>query len=71
MKIPYGHRQEHNFSVAGSIEKHVSYRLSVGYTNQKTELSRLTIAAYTFNGGISPKFFERSSFSGLKSESFL
>lgn len=50
--------QEHNFSVAGSIEKHVPYRLSVGYTNQNGIIRTNNYERYTFNGGISPKFFE-------------
>ena len=50
--------QEHNFSVAGSIEKHAPYRLSVGYTNQNGIIQTNNYERYTFNGGISPKFFD-------------
>lgn len=50
--------QEHNFSVAGSIEKHAPYRLSIGYTNQNGIIQTNNYERYTFNGGISPKFFE-------------
>lgn len=49
--------QEHNFSVAGNFEKHAPYRLSVGYTNQNGVIRTNNYERYTFNGGISPKFF--------------
>ena len=50
--------QEHNFSVAGNVKKVAPFRASVGYTNQNGVIRTNNYQRYTFNGGISPKFFD-------------
>ena len=49
--------QEHNISVSGKT-KYMPYRASVGYTNQAGIIKNNDYQRLTFNGGISPKFFE-------------
>lgn len=49
--------QEHNFSVSGKVKQNAPYRLSVGYTNQNGVIRTNNYERFTFNGGISPKFF--------------
>lgn len=51
--------QEHNFSVAGKVKNQAPYRLSVGYTNQNGVVKTNNYERFTFNGGISPKFFDQ------------
>lgn len=51
--------QEHNFSVAGKVKNNAPYRLSVGYTNQNGVVKTNNYERFTFNGGISPKFFDQ------------
>ena len=50
--------QEHNFSVSGKVKQNAPYRLSVGYTNQNGVIRTNNYERFTFNGGISPKFFD-------------
>ena len=50
--------QEHNFSVSGKVKKNAPYRLSVGYNNQNGVVKTNNYERFTFNGGISPKFFD-------------
>lgn len=50
--------QEHNFSASGNVKKSAPYRLSVGYTNQNGVVKTNNYERFTFNGGISPKFFD-------------
>lgn len=49
--------QEHNVSVSGKA-KNMPYRASIGYTNQAGIIKNNDYQRLTFNGGISPKFFE-------------
>lgn len=49
--------QEHNISVSGKT-KNMPYRASIGYTNQAGIIKNNDYQRLTFNGGISPKFFE-------------
>ena len=49
--------QEHNISVSGKT-KNMPYRASVGYTNQAGIIKNNDYQRLTFNGGVSPKFFE-------------
>ena len=49
--------QEHNISVSGKT-KNIPYRASIGYTNQAGIIKNNDYQRLTFNGGISPKFFE-------------
>lgn len=51
--------QEHNFSVSGKVKQNAPYRLSVGYTNQNGIVRTNNYERFTFNGGISPKFFDK------------
>nr|WP_321374884.1 TonB-dependent receptor [uncultured Bacteroides sp.] len=51
--------QEHNFSVSGKVKQNAPYRLSVGYTNQNGIIRTNNYERYTFNGGVSPKFFDK------------
>lgn len=51
--------QEHNFSVSGKIRQNAPYRISVGYTNQDGVIHTNNYERYTFNGGVSPKFFDK------------
>jgi iron complex outermembrane receptor protein len=51
--------QEHNFSVSGKVKQNAPYRLSVGYTNQNGVIRTNNYERYTFNGGVSPKFFDK------------
>lgn len=50
--------QEHNLSVSGKIKEKTPYRASVGYTNQAGVIRNNDYQRVTFNGGISPKFFD-------------
>lgn len=50
--------QEHNFSVSGKVKQNAPYRLSIGYTNQNGVIRTNNYERFTFNGGISPKFFD-------------
>lgn len=50
--------QEHNFSASGKVKQNAPYRLSVGYTNQNGVIRTNNYERFTFNGGISPKFFD-------------
>ena len=50
--------QERNFSVSGKVKQNAPYRLSVGYTNQNGVIRTNNYERFTFNGGISPKFFD-------------
>lgn len=50
--------QDHNFSASGNVKKSAPYRLSVGYTNQNGVVKTNNYERFTFNGGISPKFFD-------------
>lgn len=49
--------QEHNISVSGK-SKYMPYRASIGYTNQAGIIKNNDYQRLTFNGGVSPKFFE-------------
>lgn len=49
--------QEHNISVSGKT-KNMPYRASIGYTNQAGIIKNNDYQRLTFNGGISPKFFD-------------
>ena len=51
--------QEHNFSVSGKVKQNAPYRVSVGYTNQNGVVRTNNYERFTFNGGISPKFFDK------------
>ncbi len=51
--------QEHNFSASGKIKKNAPYRASIGYTNQNGVIRTNKYERFTFNGGISPNFFDK------------
>lgn len=51
--------QEHNFSVSGKGWKNTPYRASLGYTNQNGVIRTNNYQRFTFNGGLSPKFFDK------------
>lgn len=50
--------QEHNLSVSGKIKEKTPFRASIGYTNQAGVIRNNDYQRVTFNGGISPKFFD-------------
>lgn len=50
--------QEHNLSVSGKIKNKTPFRASIGYTNQAGVIRNNDYQRVTFNGGISPKFFD-------------
>lgn len=50
--------QEHNLSISGKIKEKTPYRASIGYTNQAGVIRNNDYQRVTFNGGISPKFFD-------------
>lgn len=50
--------QEHNLSVSGKITDKTPFRASVGYTNQGGIIRNNDYQRITFNGGLSPKFFD-------------
>lgn len=50
--------QEHNLSISGKIKEKTPYRASIGYTNQAGVIQNNDYQRVTFNGGISPKFFD-------------
>lgn len=50
--------QEHNLSISGKINEKTPYRASIGYTNQAGVIRNNDYQRVTFNGGISPKFFD-------------
>lgn len=49
---------DHNLSMAGNIKKKAPVRVSLGYTNQNGIIKTNSYKRYTFDGGISPKFFK-------------
>lgn len=49
---------DHNFSMSGSIKNKTPFRVSAGYTNQNGVIRTNNYQRYTFDGGISPKFFK-------------
>ncbi len=49
---------DHNISMSGSIKNKTPFRVSVGYTNQNGVIRTNNYQRYTFDGGISPKFFK-------------
>ena len=49
---------DHNISMAGNIKKKAPVRVSLGYTNQNGIIKTNSYKRYTFDGGISPKFFK-------------
>lgn len=51
--------QEHNLSVSGKIKETTPFRASIGYTNQAGIIRNNDYQRVTFNGGISPKFFDK------------
>lgn len=51
--------QEHNFSVAGKAWNNAPWRASIGYTNQNGVVDTNQYQRLTFNGGISPTFFDK------------
>lgn len=51
--------QEHNFSVSGKALNNAPFRLSLGYTNQNGIVDTNNYQRLTFNGGISPTFFDK------------
>lgn len=50
---------EHNFSASGNIRKFAPYRASVGYTNQQGIIKTNQYNRFTFDGGITPSFFDK------------
>lgn len=50
--------QEHNLSISGKIKEKTPYRASIGYTNQAGVIRNNDYQRVTFNGSISPKFFD-------------
>lgn len=48
---------DHNISMSGNIMKKAPVRVSLGYTNQNGIIKTNSYERYTFDGGISPKFF--------------
>lgn len=50
--------QEHNLSISGKIKEKTPFRASIGYTNQAGVIRNNDYQRVTFNGGISPKFFD-------------
>ena len=48
---------DHNISMSGNIMKKAPVRVSLGYTNQNGIIKTNSYKRYTFDGGISPKFF--------------
>lgn len=50
--------QEHNLSVSGKIKDKTPFRTSIGYTNQGGIIRNNDYQRLTFNGGLSPKFFD-------------
>lgn len=49
---------DHNISMSGSIKNKTPFRVSAGYTNQNGVIRTNNYQRYTFDGGISPKFFK-------------
>lgn len=49
---------DHNISMSGNIKKKAPVRVSLGYTNQNGIIRTNSYKRYTFDGGISPKFFK-------------
>ena len=49
---------DHNISMSVSIRKKAPVRVSLGYTNQDGVIRSNNYQRYTFDGGISPKFFK-------------
>lgn len=50
--------QEHSLSVSGKVKNKMPFRASVGYANQAGIIKNNDYQRVTFNGGISPKFFD-------------
>lgn len=48
---------EHNFSVSGNAMKKAPFRASVGYTDQQGIIRTNKYGRFTFDGGITPSFF--------------
>lgn len=57
---------EHNVSLSGNAMKKAPYRVSAGYTNQSGIIKTNHYSRYTFDGGISPTFFDNHLTIGLK-----
>ena len=48
---------EHNLSVSGNVLKKAPFRASLGYTNQQGIIRTNSYDRFTFDGGITPSFF--------------
>lgn len=49
---------EHNFSVAGNVKKKAPFRTAIGYTDQEGIIKTNKYSRFTFDGGITPSFFD-------------
>lgn len=50
---------EHNVSASGNLMKSAPYRVSLGYTTQQGIIKTNNYNRYTFDGSISPTFFDK------------